>query len=111
MLKLMRGGRMSITMQQSFMCKICLFHKLSKIIIYVIESMKRILFFCYKWHVSFLICAGLRRSHIHDHSRTRKKELFTEEINNSGKLAQKIAEQAQDITEQIHCNTIQIKII
>lgn len=43
--------------------------------------------------------------------REGKKNFFEEEIKNSSKLAQKIKEQAQDITEQIHCSTIQIRII
>lgn len=72
--------------------------------------MKRIFFSingtCYSWFVLasggliYTITVGLG-----------KRNFFTEEINNSGKLAQKIAEQAQEITEQIYCNTIQIKII
>lgn len=60
--------------------------------------------------MSFLICASLRRPDIHHLSRTRNRNFFTEEINNSGMLAQNIKEEAQKITEKIHCSVIQIKI-
>lgn len=52
--------------------------------------------------MSFLICASLRRPDIHHLSRTRNRNFFTEEINNSGMLAQNIKEEAQKITEKIH---------
>lgn len=59
---------------------------------------------CHSWFV--LASGGLLYTIT---AELRKRNFFTEEIN-SGKVAQKI-EQTQDITKEIHCNAIQIRIV